>query len=399
MARKHICLYIVFMLFSSHYVFGQLSITSVNSDFTIDFESTVAGINTGTYDGSGFSPSPSSGQINSNGIIIIGFSDGDLAFSGTVTSGDLARGNSLGDVSTGGIYAFDAGSGDIALGIQPTADDFTTGEIVLKLINNIPATTIRSLSISYNIVHLNNEDRGNSLDFSYSADNSTYIDVSNLNFQTTESSDAFGWMTSSQTLEITGLNIANGSSFYLKWTGSDVSGSDSRDEYGIDDITVNALSENRDLLITEIMYFPESTNPTWEWIELYNNSSVAIDLEGYILDGDDGSLLTASNIGSIVVGSGEAVILASATISDFGSAWGLGIPVIEIMPWEGLDNTGDQIAIWNFTAYGSRNFSNAIDYITYEDASNSWPDVSGTESIYYNDNTFAADNGTATNWS
>jgi len=59
------------------------------------------------FNGSGFSPTPSAGQLDSNVIIANGFSSGSLNFGGTSpTTGDYARGIKGAGQSTGGIYAF-----------------------------------------------------------------------------------------------------------------------------------------------------------------------------------------------------------------------------------------------------------------------------------------------------
>ena len=76
------------------------------------------------FNGSGFSPSPAVGQLDSDVWAISGLSDGTLDFGGTAATGDFARGLSTGNVTTGGIYAFDAGSLNIILGAQPTSTDF-----------------------------------------------------------------------------------------------------------------------------------------------------------------------------------------------------------------------------------------------------------------------------------
>jgi len=71
-------------------LFGQLSISSLGTSYTIDFDNTVSGINSGQFTGTGFQSSPSSGQIDSDGIIVTGFNDGSLSFGETGTSGDFA---------------------------------------------------------------------------------------------------------------------------------------------------------------------------------------------------------------------------------------------------------------------------------------------------------------------
>ena len=71
------------------------------------------------FDGSGFSPNPSMGQLHSDNWRVTGLDDGSMAFGDTHTSGDFARGASAGGVGTGGVYGFEVASGDEALGVQP----------------------------------------------------------------------------------------------------------------------------------------------------------------------------------------------------------------------------------------------------------------------------------------
>ncbi len=193
-----------------------------------------------TFTGSGFSASPSAGQLNSDTWSTNGWSDGDLAFGGSATTGDFARGSSSGSVSTGGIYAFDVGGGDIILGVQPGGSDFTPGDFRLALRNDT-GSAINSLTVQYNISVLNDKDRSNSLGFAHGEDNSTYTAVSSLNLTTPEAEDdPASWATASRATSITGLSIANGASYYLQWFSDDVSGGGSRDEFGINDVMVGA---------------------------------------------------------------------------------------------------------------------------------------------------------------
>ena len=211
--------------------FGQFSITGTSTQ-TIDF--------TG-FNGTGFTPSPASGQLDSDNWSITGLSDGDLVFGGTGTSGDYARGTSNGGVSSGGVYAFSNDGGtNYFIGFQPTGGDFTPGDITLKIQNNT-GSAISSLNVSYTIYENNNATRSNSLTFSHSADDSSYTDVADLDYTTSEAS-ATGWTDSLRSTIISSLNISNGNFYYLRWSSDDVSGSGSRDEFGIDDIKITAVT-------------------------------------------------------------------------------------------------------------------------------------------------------------
>jgi hypothetical protein len=225
---------------------------------TIDFDATVSGVNNGQFAGAGFTATPGSGEIDSDGIIVTGLSDGDMSFGGTYTSGDYARGISSGGISTGGIYSFNVGDGfspNYTLGFQPSTNDLIPGEIIL-IITNTTGVAATSIKIDYSIWELNNStgDRSTSIDFSYSSDDISYTDVTSLNFSSGTSSDFVpAWKSPTSThaknfiIDLTSSPLANGSSFYLKWTSDDFSGTvGDRDELALDDIavTINPAKDN-----------------------------------------------------------------------------------------------------------------------------------------------------------
>ncbi len=215
-------------------------ITSTNSIFKIDFDNTVDGVNNGQFAGSGFQNSPSSGQLNSNAWAITGWSDGSLAFGGSNTTGDYARGLSTGKVSTGGIYAFTVSTSNNAFGFQPGSGDWVPGTATLRF-KNKTGGDLTSLTISYKVWIMNDQGRSSSFNFSHSSDNSSYTDVSSLNLTSTATADVTPtWKMYVRTVYISGLNIANNGYYYLRWSGNDVGGSGSRDEFAIDDIQLVA---------------------------------------------------------------------------------------------------------------------------------------------------------------
>lgn len=222
--RKGILLIILFLVFTIP-VAAQ---TTTPIDFT-------------GFTGSGFATNPSAGQLDSDIWRVTGLTDGDGVFGGTHTAsgGDFARGSTTGGVTTGGVYAFDhSGVGDVALGVQPTGTDFTPGSITLLVTNNT-GTTVSDVFVAYEIWTYNDQPRSNSLNFSWSLDDSSYTSVSALNYATPGAADALPtWQVATRSTTITGINLADGASIYLQWTGAEISGSGMRDEYGIDDIEV-----------------------------------------------------------------------------------------------------------------------------------------------------------------
>jgi uncharacterized protein YcfL len=189
------------------------------------------------FNGSGFSPTPSAGQLDSNVIIANGFS-GSLNFGGTSpTTGDYARGIKGAGQSTGGIYAFILdGSGNVGIGVQPGGSDFTPGEFDLK-IENTSGTTLTSINVNYDVYVNNDQGRSNSLNFSYSTDNVTYISEPSLDFVSAVASDNLGFIFENRNIEIA-VTIPTESYLYIRFEGNDVSGSGSRDEFAIDNVIV-----------------------------------------------------------------------------------------------------------------------------------------------------------------
>ena len=62
-----------------------------------------------------------------------------------------------------------------------------------------------------------------------------------LDFATPAGRDATpAWQSASRGITLTGLNVASGAAFCLEWSGDDAGGTVSRDEYGIDDVSVSA---------------------------------------------------------------------------------------------------------------------------------------------------------------
>jgi len=190
------------------------------------------------FQGGGFRPIPSSTMLDSDNWKVTGMSNGNGSFAGTHTSGDFARGASTGGESTGGTYGFDVGSGNRALGFQAAGSDFTPGTVVLR-VQNTTGSTITSLDVSYNIWVLNNEDRGNSFNFSHSNTDASYTSVSALNYTSVANADGSPtWQSVSRSTSLTSLNITNNSFYYLRWESDDVNGSGSRDELALDDVLV-----------------------------------------------------------------------------------------------------------------------------------------------------------------
>jgi len=218
------------LIVSACHTYCQGFIINDNNPVIIDFSN---------FEGNGFSPNPVAGQLDSDVWKFEGFSEGSTSFGGTYVTGDFARGERSGGVGTGGIYAFDIDNlGDICLGVQPIGTDFTPGNITLK-IENQTGNVITSILISYDIYEFNDQNRSSSISCSHSPDDITYQEEGDLDHITQEAmSTDPSWLATAKSIEITDLFILTGESYYFQWTGDDVGGSGSRDEIGLDNISI-----------------------------------------------------------------------------------------------------------------------------------------------------------------
>lgn len=163
-----------------------------------------------------------------------------------------------------------------------------------------------------------------------------------------------------------------------------------------------------DLVITEIMYNPQSPEGSseWEWIEIYNITASPIDITGYFLDDEStsGSQLTTGNIGAgSVPANGSAILFNADQISaaDFEAAWGGGATLIPVTSWSALNNGGDSIAIWDsFAKYDGDRITqfNVVDKVAYSDDGTTWPADNGTGSIYLTGTIDSLLNDNGSNW-
>lgn len=238
-------------------------------NFTANFEN---------FSGSGFAPTPAAGQLDSDIWRVTGLSDGSTTFGGTFDSGDFARGTDAnGGVSTGGVYAFDV-SGNTFIGLQPGGSDVTPGTVTLKLTNDT-GSAVTSIDVSYDIMVNNDQDRANSMNLAWSLDDTTYNAVAALDYTSPEASDALGFQAVARSTTLTGFTLADGESMYIQWQTDDVSGGGSRDELGLDNISVTvpsspAPSGPTDLFFSE--YVEGSSNN--KALEIFNGTGAAIDL-------------------------------------------------------------------------------------------------------------------------
>lgn len=217
---------------------AQLAVATAGVTYTVNFDGTVSGVGNGAWAGTGFTPTPLAGRLDSDAWSVSGWSDGGLAFGGTKTSGDYNRGASAVAVTTGGMYSFSgAGITGNALGVQPAASDWAPGWISMR-IRNTTGGTLTAFDIAYNAFYRNDEASSSSFNFSYSTNGISYTAVPALNLTSPAAASGAAWVANPFSTTISGLSIANNAYFYIRWSGADVSVSGGRDEFALDDIQV-----------------------------------------------------------------------------------------------------------------------------------------------------------------
>ncbi|MGE0790417.1 MAG: MYXO-CTERM sorting domain-containing protein [Sandaracinaceae bacterium] len=201
---------------------AQLSLTTVGTPVVETFN---------TFLGTGFSPTPAPGQLDSDAWIVLGMSDGTMAFGDSRVTGDFARLGSLGGETTGGVYAFTVAPGDVALGIQATGSDAAPGAIVARAQNNTPST-ITQITVALSGGWLNDAPRATSVSFGASTDGTTFTAVGTP-FATPEAADASpAWFIVPLSFTVP-TSVAPGGFFYFRIDIADLSGGGSRDELAL----------------------------------------------------------------------------------------------------------------------------------------------------------------------
>ena len=161
------------------------------------------------------------------------------------------------------------------------------------------------------------------------------------------------------------------------------------------------------LVISEIMYNPDSAEDDWEWIEITNTGTEVVDLSGFVLDDANASFHAEATIVSGSIAAGESAVLYNAddlTTEQFSAAWGEGLNLVAVTDWgaNAFNNSGDTVALWSsFADYstdistGSIFFDNTVDFVIYDDSA-PFPVDNNDASIYLTDLT--ADNNDGSNW-
>ncbi|HEX8483325.1 MAG TPA: Calx-beta domain-containing protein, partial [Allosphingosinicella sp.] len=198
------------------------------------------------FTAAGFAPNPTPAQLDSDIWRVVGLSDiSNPAYGFTAVSppaNDFARGVITGsaDPATAGVYS---PSGGAALVLQATGAELELGGFIESRIQNTTGSTVTALSVAFDWVYRNSGGRADNLQFSYSTDGTNFVTVPAANFSTPAAAEAAVPSTFSATGEavnLTDLSVADQGFVYFRWTHLNSAGSGNRDEFGIDNLIVDA---------------------------------------------------------------------------------------------------------------------------------------------------------------
>jgi predicted extracellular nuclease len=197
------------------------------------------------FTGAGFGATPTAGQLDSDIWLVNGMSDNvNPAFGFSSASGDFARGViTTANPTTGGVYATAAGSNvGSALVLQPGGADVDPGSITARIVNTTGAA-LNNLTASFDWITRNNETRADQLTFSYSTDGVHFTAVPTATFTTPAAgTDTTFTNTPEHDITLGGITVGADTAIYLRWSHSST-GAGSRDEVGIDNVTLSGDTE------------------------------------------------------------------------------------------------------------------------------------------------------------
>jgi hypothetical protein len=207
------------------------------------------------FQGTGFTPAPSPGQLSSNEWSGTGALVGDILFGSTVTTGFYAAGTSATSVTTPGVYAFSSTPGASAanpsLGIQSYNSPFNVfepGSMTFQLTNNTGSPIgLSGGTVGYDVFVRNDAATSSSLTFSYAQGTlntpGTFTTPGGIDTVTSvAAAGPAGWTTGRSVGSLTNLilgSVAPGDSIFFRWTQVGLSGLGEHDEFAIDNIAFN----------------------------------------------------------------------------------------------------------------------------------------------------------------
>jgi uncharacterized protein len=196
------------------------------------------------FTAAGFASAPAAGQLDSDIWRVVGLSDSpapSYGFSGPA-GGDFGRGIITGaaDPATAGVYS---PSADAALILQPTGAELEANGFIEARIQNVSGATATSFDVAFDWAYRNSAARGENMQLSYSTDGVSFTVVTAASFTTPTTATApvpSVFTNQHEAVTLSNLVVGDQGYLYLRWTHVSSTGSGSRDEVGIDNLTVDA---------------------------------------------------------------------------------------------------------------------------------------------------------------
>jgi hypothetical protein len=294
-----------FMVMGMGLSWGQISINSINTAFTQNFDLI------GT---------------SATATLPLGFKIGSDWSTGT-TATTVAAGTSgtgaLTSTSSGGIYNFANGitatSTDRSIGFLTSGSFTSPNSISLKITNN-SGVTIINLLIAFDYEKYRAGIRVWDMNF-FHGSTSTSDNAANLGDQNYSANAANAVVnpttTISKSVLLSGISILNGASYYLRWTSSGAGGNTNSQGIGIDNFSVIGNPTNNWIGGTGNW----STTTNWSLGAIpQNTDNIAISSGNPSMDVDytlnTGRTLTISGTGGLTINSGKTITISGA--ADFG---------------------------------------------------------------------------------
>jgi len=249
---------------------ASLVINSLGDSATIDFDNTVAGVNSGTLNVSnnaGYAPSPAVGQLDSDAFAVdVGSADipangtggaNAVGFGGTLTTGGNAMNQTTATTFAdpgSGLYpttAHDSGNSGVGIRFQMEGSQLTPGTLFLKVTNSTGGT-IDEIDFGFDFYSGTAGEPGSfSIDYAAGADvvpggSSTWTNIDTISW-TGAANSAAGTDFSPGVYNLTGLGLADGEELVFRWLID--GGFGSRPDPILDNITVSTIPEPASLAL------------------------------------------------------------------------------------------------------------------------------------------------------
>jgi hypothetical protein len=223
-------------LFTSAIAFGQVSLTTLSSPVTENFDG-MASAATATLP-NGFKIGPDWATGTTATTLAYG-TTGTGIVTGTSSGGTINWANGVTATAT-----------DRSLGFLNTNSFTSPRSIVVKLTNNT-GSTVTSLAVAFDYEKSRSGTR--QFDWTFFHGNTTSPSTADAGGNQTYTADATNTVisnppiTTAKSFNLTGLSIANGTDYYLRWTFTGLAGSSNGQGIGVDNFSVTPLSDALDI--------------------------------------------------------------------------------------------------------------------------------------------------------